>query len=259
MTEDQILISHARDLKMSCSDNSMITNTFFLDMRQVSLLKPLEREQREYVDSFYYGGYPDAERVCAVFVPKFFECDDIYKFFSEESDYNPISLIRIEKDRFSSLSHRDYLGSLMGLGIKREMLGDLLVDENGCFVPCIGSVAKYISENLSSVGRGTVKISVVSFDEIAERKENFKEISAFVASPRLDNIVSAAFSLSRTKSVQFIEKGAVFTNSVENLKPDYKVSVGDKIVLRGKGKAVVASFDGESKRGRLHITIRRYI
>ncbi len=259
MTEDESLISHARDLKASCSDNSMITNTFFLDLRQISLLKPLEREEKQYVDSFFYGGYPDAERVCAVFVPKFFECDNIYKFFSNNSDINPVSLIRIEKDRFSSLTHRDYLGSLMGLGIKREMLGDLLVDENGCFVVCINSVAKFIIENLNSVGRGTVNVSIASFDKIIERKENFKTVSAFVASPRLDNIVSAAFSLSRTKSAEFIEKGAVFTNSCENLKPDYKVGAGDKIVLRGKGKAVIASFDGESKRGRLHITIRRYI
>lgn len=259
MTEDQFLFSHAQDLKIQCADNSMITNTLFLDMRQRTLLKPLEKEQNTYVNTFYYGGYSDAERVCAVFVPEFFETEDIFNFFAENNEENPLSLIRIDKDRFSALSHRDYLGSLMGLGIKREMLGDILVDENGCYIPCVKSIAKFISENLISVGRGTVTVSLKSFDEIGNRKENFKEISAFVASPRLDSVVSSAFSLSRTKSAEFIEKGAVFLNGIECLKPDTKLNEGDKIVLRGKGKAILASFDGESKKGRLHITIRRYI
>lgn len=259
MTEDQFLFSHAEDLKAQCADNSMITNSLFLDMRQRTLLKPLEKLYSEYVNTFYYGGFSDAERVCAVFVPKFFDVQSIEGFFKENNDDNPISLIRVDKDRFSSLTHRDYLGSLMGLGIKREMLGDILVDEGGCFIVCVRSIAKFICNNLTSVGRGTVTASEVSFDLISCRNENFKEISAFVASVRLDNIVSAAFSLSRTKGAEFIEKGAIFLNGLQTIKPDYKVNEGDKIVLRGKGKAIVSSFDGESKKGRLHITIKRYI
>ncbi|MCM1363651.1 MAG: YlmH/Sll1252 family protein [Ruminococcus sp.] len=258
MTDDQILVSHARDLKTQCADNSMITNTQFLDLRQKSLLLLIEKEQREFVNTFYYGGYADAERTVVVFVPRFFDFDDIMQFFSENEQDNPLALVRIEKDKFSALSHRDYLGSLMGLGIKREMIGDLLVDENGCYIPCIKSIAKYITENLTSVGRGSVKANVVSFGEISTREENFELVRDSVASFRLDNMVSAAFSLSRSSSVQAIEKGIVYVNGVQIEKSDYRVLSGDKLVLRGKGKAVFAAVNGESKKGRLHVEFKRY-
>lgn len=258
MTENQILLSHARDLKMQCADNSMITNTPFLDLRQKSLLLSLEKEQREYVNTIYFGGYAEAERVIAVFIPSFFEFENVQHFFAENEQENPLSLIKIEKDRFSALSHRDYLGSLMGLGIKREMLGDLLVNDSGCFVPCIKSVSAYITDNLTSVGRGSVKASIVPFSEISAHEESFAVIHESVASLRLDNMISAAFSLSRSMSVQAIEKGIVYINSVQILKPDYRVSEGEKLVLRGKGKAVFTEITGESRKGRLHVSFKRY-
>ncbi len=259
MTDEQILVSHATDLKRQCADNSMITSTQFLDMRQRSLIAPLERQFSEYVTTLYFGGYDDAERVCALFVPKFFGISDISDFLKNFESDNPLSLLRLDKDRFTTVSHRDYLGALMGLGIKREMIGDILVDDKGAFVPCVNSVAEFLLKNLTSVGRATVNVSLTLFDKISERTERFNEISAFVASLRLDNVVSSAFSLSRTKSAEFIEKGAVYLSGVQNFKSDVKVNQGDKIVLRGKGKAVLYSIDGESKKGRLHITIRKYI
>lgn len=260
MEEDKILISHSLELKNKAYENSMITATSFMDLRQLSLIKSLERHNGNEVITFYYGGYEEAERVCAVFVPSFYEIkDDISDYFRKYPDENPLSLLKISKDKFSSASHRDYLGALMGLGLKREVIGDIIVDDDNTYVLVLKKNSKFICDNLKSVGRATVQVSEVDFSCLLSRKDNSIEFSAFVASERLDNIVSAAFSLSRTNSVAFIEKGFVFVNSAEILKPDYRLSVGDKIVLRGKGKAVFLSVNGKSKKDRLHITLKKYI
>lgn len=259
MTDDELLLARARDLKTRSEDNSMITATNFLDERQRSIISVLEKEQNKFTDTFYFGGYNDAGRTAAVFVPKFFEVTDIESFFLENPDECPFGLLRIDKDRFTSLSHRDYLGALMALGIKREMLGDLLVDENGCFVPCVKSVKRFVAEQLDSVGRASVKAYEVSFSEIAKTEAKSEEIINFVSSLRLDNAVSAAFSVSRTKAAEAIEKGLVFVDSVQTFKPDYKLSEGCTLVFRGKGKAVIEEILGESKKGRLRIRIKKYI
>ena len=259
MTDDELLLAKARDLKTRSEDNSMICATNFLDERQRSLISVLEKEGNQYTDTFYFGGYQDAGRTAAVFVPKFLEVTDIDLFFHENPDECPFCLIRIDKDRFTSLSHRDYLGALMALGIKREMLGDLLVDESGCFVPCVRSVKSFIVGQLESVGRASVRAYEVFFSEIAKTEAKSEEIVCFVSSLRLDNAVSAAFSVSRTKAVEAIEKGLVFVNSVQTLKPDFRLSENGTLVLRGKGKAVVLEILGESKKGRLRIKIKKYI
>ena len=259
MTDDELLLAKARDLKTRSEDDSMICATNFLDERQRSLISVLEKEQNKYTDTFYFGGYKDASKTAAVFVPKFFEVTDIDSFFLENPDDCPFCLIRIDKDRFTSLSHRDYLGAVMALGIKREMLGDFLVDESGCFVPCVRSVKGFLLSQLESVGRASVKVKEAAFSEIALTEAKSEEIVSFVSSLRLDNAVGAAFSVSRTKAGEAIEKGLVFVNSVQVFKPDYKLSEGSTLVFRGKGKAVIEEIFGESKKGRLRIKIKKYI
>lgn len=259
MTEDEALFAHASDLKTQCALNSVLQSTAFLDLRQRTLLLPLEKSEREYVKTFYYGGYEDAERVCCVFVPSFFEEETPFDFFENHGDENPLSLLRLQKDRFTSLSHRDYLGALMGLGLKREMLGDIITDENGCFLFCLSSVAGFVEKSLESAGRASVKASRVDLSELVLGEERTKELFFSVSSLRLDSVLSCAFSLARSKACAFIEGGSVFLNGVQTEKPDKKVAPGDKLVLRGKGKAVLAEVRGESKKGRTHIIIKKYL
>lgn len=259
MTEDEVLFSHASDLKMQCADESIVQSTAFLDLRQRTLLLPLEKSQSEYVKTFYYGGYDDAERLCAVFVPKFYEEKNPFDFFASYPEFDPITLLRIEKDRFTTLSHRDYLGALMALGIRREMLGDIVTDENGCFLFCLSSVKRFIAENLGSVGRASVKVSEIQKGDFVQKNERTADVFFSVASLRLDAVCGAAFSLSRGKAAEFIESGSVYLGGVQIVKPDRKVALGEKIVLRGKGKAVLSEIKGESKKGRIHIVIKKYL
>lgn len=259
MTDDERLLSHARDLKSRAADRGMLTHTAFLDLHQRTVLSRMEREQNADVATFYCGGYPDAERTVAVFVPRFYGIEDLDAYFMENSADNPLCLLRLEKDAFSALSHRDYLGALMGLSVKRETLGDILPDESGAFLVCLQSIRQYLLDNLFSAGRATLTVSDASFDALGARQQTAREFFVSVPSMRLDCIVAAAFRLSRTKAEQAIKAGLVFVNAVQTDKADKKLAAGDVLVMRGKGKCKLLEQTGESKKGRLHLTVRQYL
>lgn len=259
MNEKDILISHALDMKEKCADNSLITSTSFMSLEELSTLKTCERQLSEYVSTFYYGGYEDAERQIALFVPGFYDLRDIEEYLRENEDENPVCILRLKKDRFTELSHRDYLGSVMGLGIKREMTGDIKVSGDGADIFCLKSIAPFLCENLRKAGRGSLEGEILSVQQYSGGKEKTEIKFYSVASLRLDNIVSAAFNLSRSSAAEAISRGIVYINSSQCLKNDYILKQGDKIVLRGKGKVVLYEVIGENKKGRVHINLKRYI
>lgn len=258
MNEIDLLLSHARELKERAADNSMITATNFLSPEERSILNVIEKENNRYVSTFYYGGFPEAERTAAVFVPAFFEVSDIDSFMRENADENPFVLIEATKDKFTSMSHRDYLGSLMALGIKREMIGDIITSEKGCHFFAVKSIAAYICENLKRTGRGSVSLSIIDVSELHEGADNSKLAFSSVASLRLDCVVAAAFSLSRTAASENINQGLVYVGGVQCFKSDFTLSEGTKIVLRGRGKAVINRITGQSKKGRIHLEFKLY-
>lgn len=259
--EDELLLSFAEDKLRLCDENCMLANTRFLDIRQQSVLSGrFCRDKRCRL--IFYGGYPGCERSVCVFVPPLFSVEDesgLMQYFNENPGDNPLSAIRVTKDRFSSeLSHRDYLGALMSLGIKREVLGDIIAAEGGCDIVTMSSMAGYIAENLTGVARASVAASIIGLDELRAPEEKYDETFHSVASLRLDAVASAAFKLSRTKAVDCITRGLVYVNGVQTEKTDYRLSVGDKLVLRGSGKAVVSETPGKSKKGRQRLIIRIY-
>ncbi len=258
MNEKEILISRAAELKERAADNSVVTSTNFLSLDERGVIAPLEKLNNKYVDTFYYGGYADAERTVAVFVPSFYDAIDIEEFFRENNEENPLTLIEVTKDRFTEMSHRDYLGSLMALGIKRETLGDIIVTDKGAYIVLLKNMVGYICENLKRTGRGSVLCKEVDFSSLPSGEEGGKEIFCSVASLRLDCVVAAAFSLSRSSAVEAINKGVVYVDSVQCYKTDFILSEKSKIVLRGKGKAVISEESGKSKKGRTHLIIKRY-
>lgn len=259
MNEKEILISKALDKKRQSTDNSMITHTNFLSLDEISAVKTTDREYNEYTDVFYYGGYADSERQIAVFVPKFFGADDINAFLSGNEEDNPICIVRLKKDKFTDLSHRDYLGAIMGLGLKREMVGDIKVTNEGADVFCLKSAAEFICDNLKKSGRGSVTGEILPVSDFNYSDDKFELCFTTVASLRLDGVISAFFNLSRSSAAETVNKGIVYVNSSQCLKCDYAIKEGDKIVLRGKGKTVLTEIKGTSKKGKLKIEYKRYI
>lgn len=196
-----------------------------------------------------WGGYEDAERCMAAFLPDYMEQEDV--------DW-PISLIIISPTDGKVHSHRDYLGSLMSLGIKRQVLGDIIVDGEKAYLFCAGNIEEFILNNLTHVGGAVCKTErAASFDILPERR--FEDVSGSAASERLDCIVALATKLSRTKAVEFITGGNVTVGGRETLKTTYVMKPGDRFSVRGKGKFIYDGVKGTTRKGRIAVRIRKYI
>ncbi len=260
--EDKILIARYTDKANQCSENSMITCTPFLDMRERSVISSHLVAKSE-AKTVFYGVFEDAERTAAVMLPYYIDADDyesLSLYFKENPDDNPLAIIEVEKDKFSApLSHRDYLGALMSLGIRREITGDIVVSESGCRIAVLSHMAEYIAENLCKAGRGTLKTKIISPCDCSDSNKSVAEYDSFtVSSLRLDSIVKNAFRVSRSDAVSAIESGVVFVNDSECIKADKKISAGDKIVFRRKGRVIIDDCSCVSKRGRIIVKIKKF-
>lgn len=263
MTSDEkILVSCVAEKAEQCLDRQMITESKFLDMHEKSLVNGLKLPFG--VRRIFYGGFEDAERTVAVFLPEYIEANDyasLEEHFRTVPDDCPVALLKVSKDKFSKpLTHRDYLGALMGLGINRDMTGDIMVNDNGCHIAVMKNMAEYIVKNMNSAGRGTLTIEITSPWEAEGIEKNEGVPDSFtVSSPRLDSIVKNGFSVSRDAACEAISKGLVSLNDSECLKPDKRIAEGDKIVLRHKGRIIISSLGGKSKRGRDIVNVIRFV
>lgn len=261
--EEKLLIAKIEDKMRLCSDNSMITSSDFLDMHERSVASQIRLRYAD-VKMVFYGVFDDAERTVAVFLPEYIEAEnaeEIEAYFDENPDDNPLAVIRLGKDKFSPpLSHRDYLGALMGLGIRREMTGDIKVDENGCEMTVLTKIAPFVAENMSKAGRGTLKAEIIPASQVkGGAKASGVPDSFTVSSMRLDSVVKNAFRVSRGEAVAAIESGTVFVNDVECLKPDKKAAAGDKIVFRRKGRIIIKDCSAVSKKGRVIVETIKFM
>ena len=256
MTEKQLLEAAVNDKAAACRDNYMITNTVFLDMYQQSEVASIMEKRRD-VRCELYGGFEDAERRAAVFLPDY--VSGAAEYFRKQPGDDPLAALRVRKDGFSDLGHRDYLGALMGLGIKREMIGDIIVDDGGCTLAVMKSVERYITENFTSAGRGSLRVVPLDGFDKLDKKESFELKRCYVSTMRCDAVISAAFGISRSEAARRIAAKTVFVNGALILKPDLRIDVGDKLVLRGSGKAVVDSDAGTTKKGRHAFIIKRFV
>lgn len=262
-SEDKILFAKIEDKARSCTDNSMITSSDFLDMHQRSAISTLRLPFPD-VKRIFYGGFEGAERSIAVFLPEYIEAYDensLKEYFIQNPDDNPIRIIEVSKDKFSAkLSHRDYLGALMALGIRREMTGDIVVSESGCRIAALAKAAQFIVDNLDKAGRGSLKAKIVPLeDAVINTSPQGKPDSFTVSSLRLDSIVKNGFGISRSAACEAINAGIVFVNDVECTKADKKIAENDKIVMRHKGRMIVTDCSSLSRKGRVIVNILRFV
>lgn len=246
-------VSKIEDRISQCRDGWYVTATGFLDSHEQALAAVAAR-QAAGVRTLMYGGYPGAERRMLVCVPADLEMSD------EEAVEGLVTVIRVEKPAIPrELSHRDYLGSMLGLGIDRSVTGDILVRPDGADIIVLPEIAGFLIREYSQVGRVAVRTKEVPVEELIMPEVRTETIRDTVSSARLDNIVSSAFRISRSKAAEAIRAGLVSIDHIESLKPDAKVEEGASVVLKGKGKARLAEIGGESKKGRLWIRIVRFI
>ena len=203
-------------------------------------------------DAFFWGGYPEADRSLLI-LPS--EWEDKETLCSVST--GPIVVIRAAWKSGEDLSHRDFLGALTGLGIERELIGDILPKEGRCDILILRKIVPYVMQNLTSAGKAT--LALAEADELETGEARYRLIKDTVASLRLDAVVGSGFSLAREKAAAAIRTGKVSLNGVECLKPDKAVEAGSKISLRGLGKIVLTEAGGQSRKGRTIVVIKRYI
>ena len=160
----------------------------------------------------------------------------------------------------AALGHRDILGALMGLGITREKVGDILLPGPGaCQVVVLRDALPILLSQWEGAGRWKVSLEAIPLDRLAPKPAQVKTIRDTVATPRLDAVLAAGFSLSRSKAAGCISAGKVAVNHRECLKSDKLVEEGDVLTCRGLGKCVVKEVPGQSKKGRTMLVLERYV
>lgn len=206
---------------------------------------------------FFYGGFDGAERTVCWFLPDWQAPEDVLAL--EREGEGVLRALRCTYPAGSGLTHRDFLGAILGQGITRETVGDLLVFPDHCDLLLLQDVADFLLLHLESAGRIKVKTAPLPPEAVEAPAVTVKTIRDTVSSPRLDAAAATGFSTSRGKAAEFIAAGRVQLNHRECAKPDRLVQAGDVISCRGLGKCRVKSLGSPTKKGRIPIELERYI
>ena len=249
--EDKMILAKALDEMERCRDENRIAHTDFLDMRMQGLL---ENEIRySGVPYFFDGGYDTAERRMCVFLPDWAEKKDV-------PDDDLMEILRVvHREGGKPLSHRDYLGSILALGLTRAKIGDIIVCSKGADIIIDKDLEEFLLSSYFKAGRTELSLSAVPVSEINLSEVRTEYVKDTLASLRLDAFLASAFRSSRSKAQEAVKQGLVFVNHAECLKPDRELSEGDIVVLRGKGKCVLEEVGGTSRKDRTFVTIKKYI
>lgn len=244
------LTSHIKDIdiknkmyKVIDKANSCLKN---YDVKFTEFLNPFEIKNAKDIlnsdDDLKYkvdGGYESPERQIIYIFPYYMNEDEI------ESN---LRAIQIEGNfKFRKVSHRDYLGALLHLGIKREKIGDILIHDDFCQIIVDSDICDFIIMNLEKVSKNTVKVREISLEEVVKSDLDFKEISFTVSSCRLDSIISGIYKLSRSDSVKLIKNEKVSVDYEKIISPAKEIEKSSLISVRGKGRAFIDIGDTTKK------------
>ena len=245
--ENNELLKRGEDLARRCENKCIVTNTGFLS--------PAERYALEHDVNLrlsrmiFRGGHEEAERTMAFFLPEYMEEEAF-----DESEY--ISAIKITA-AFGQPGHRDYMGAVLGMGVDRAWVGDIITQDNEAYVLCQPSVLRHL-ESIDKVGRYGVKAQSIPLTAIPVKEKKVQEMNFTVMSLRLDAVCAGMFRLSRTEAARQINAGNVSLNYAQCLKTDAVIKEGDIISLKGSGKGELHELGGNSKKGRLFVTCNVY-
>ena len=242
--EQQDLLKRAADLADRCERSSIVTSTGFLTpAEQYALRQWADRQPGLTV--LFHGGGEGCERQCAFFLP----------YWLPPEDYQPDEYIRAVRSEahFGEPGHRDYMGAALALGLKREWLGDFVVDGATAYIFCLPSVEPVLTEELTRAGRVTVRTVSCCLEDVPAREKKTRRVSFTVKSARLDAVISGMFGMSRTSAADQIRLGAATLNYAVCDRVDAPVKPGDVISLRGKGKGSLTGAGGRSRKDRLFL------
>ena len=273
MEREDFLSRRIRELANTSYQRGIGTFSDFLTLSEQDLLYRLSPLKNFGVYTFLWGGYEQAERCMAGFWP----ASDIDVREGKENlsfdDHGicrsdpaaaalslPACWVMIEASapKFAQkLSHRDYLGSVLGLGLERSVIGDILAQEHSAFVYCDEKIASFLIRELTQVSRTNVSVRQSGPELLPQAKKEL--LSGTVASVRLDSLVAFALSLSRSEAAAQIEAGHAYVNGRLIQSVSFVPKEGDAVSVRHKGKFLFTEEKGKTKKGRCGITVEKFV
>lgn len=249
--EDRLTLAKVLDRAEQAENRNIPTSTDFLSPQQraqaLDLLRLAGIPETSYV---LQGGYEGAERQIILFLPDWLEA---------ENAESPIRCLRAAFREDEKLTHRDFLGSLMGMGVVREKIGDILVAPDSADLLVLEGVADFLLQSWDSAGRAKLSVSAIEPENLHIPAVQRKEVRDTVSSLRLDAVASSGFRLARGKAAALIESGRVQLNWRECVKPDKLLEAGDVVSARGFGKFELAEVGGLTRKGRISIVLQVYV
>lgn len=249
MAADTELIKRAEDLRDRCDRTSSVTHTLFLTPAEQYAVKTAFANRAD-TRLVFSGGVDDTDRRIAFFLPEWYP--------DEDPAAECIRAVKITAG-FGTPGHRDYLGAILAVGLKREWLGDIIIDGPSAYLLCMDSVADSVILDLDHVGRFGVKREELRLSAVPRPVIKKKDVTFTAQSPRLDAVTGAMFGISRTAAAKHISEGLVSLNYSVCTSADAQIKPGDTISVRGKGKGVLAEEGGVSRKGRTFYTAEIYL
>ncbi|MBN8048437.1 MAG: RNA-binding protein [Paraclostridium dentum] len=256
------LTNHIKDIDLKNKMFKVIDKAYSCiksyDIKYTDFLNPYEIKNSISIlnsfDDIKYrvdGGFEEAERRVITIFPYYMEYEDVQ---------SPIKVLQIEGNfKFKEIKHKDYLGSLLGLGIKREKIGDINIHDNFCQVIVSKDISDFIIMNLEKVARNSVKVKEIPEDDIAYSKPKYKEISLTVSSQRLDCLISGIYNISRQESLKLINSEKVFVDYEKIMSTSKTIERDALISVRGKGRVIIADIGDISKKGKIKLKAKLII
>lgn len=246
--DDARLRARIEDACHLCEERSCPRFIGFLDEHRQAVARAIlyERGCRSF---HFFGGYEDAERTILGIFPDFIPADDsLFPLVAMRFTYRPCA----------DLTHRDFLGTLLANGIKRDVLGDILCNKGNAIVFVTQEIAPFLADSVRKVGGEGVTVEYPYTGDVTVTR-HFREITDTVASPRLDAVLRVALRTSREEAARRIESGIVSVNHMPCLSVSHTVCEGDILSVRGGGRFVIDEVGPLTKKGRLFLKIRQFI
>lgn len=247
--EDRLLLARVWDKYEQTERRSIPSATVFLSPREQQLAQAMLNAAGIRSGYVFDGGFEEAERKILIFLPD----------WAEEPAGDELVFLRAAFHGEEGLTHRDILGSLMGLGVTRERVGDILVSPHSADIVSAPSLRDFFLREWDQAGRVKLTVTEIGREALCVPQAQVKVIRDTVPSLRLDAVAAAAFSMSRGRAAELIAAGKVNLDHVPCLKGDKPVEEGAVITARGFGKAKLAQVGGLSKKGRIGIMVERYM
>ena len=254
--EDKLLLAKLQDKIKHSKNRNKIVNTEFLNLYQKNLVqnKLNELKIKNYI---FHGGFEEAENKVLIIYPEKLNEEIVLNSINEIINAIKITL---PNELIGEYEHRNYLSSVMKLGLGRERIGEIIVYEAETYIIVLKENAEYIKNSLQEFTRfKKAKIEIIDINEIKSKTPELKLMEIHVSSNRLDSIVGEIAKTSRSKAEELIKNERVSINCKFEYKCSKQVNVGDILIVRGSGKYILDNIKENTKTKRLTIGLKKYV